>query len=541
MPKGIPKSGKRKLRTSFEVQRASETGNAFDAMPNLFELFKRRCEGDLPYLARDVLGYRYDPVIKQGFCDPLDLVHQRMEHTLRAPNRFKAIFVPRGTYKTTYVTICNSIKRLLKDPNDTILIANQVWNNSRKMLHAIKLHLEFNEKLTQAYGRFRSNVWSRDWIDIAQRTDYITNAKQPSINTAGLETAITSQHPKLIILDDIGGPENVTTSEQKQKVIDYIDRAIPLAGKYGELVLIGTFWASDDWYKYVIDKWLPRKDWDGRDLFAVLTMAIEDEQGNLAHPSVHDHETIAMFKETMDSFSFACQYMLNPVAAGNTLIDRNDVLLYQNLDRKDFDVYMTIDPAISLDRKKCWTGIVCGIPSYPNTLFIDEASRWKLLPSDLVTKVLEIVDRYKDPSGKTRVRIIGVEDAGFQKIYNGSVAQELRNRCIYNVPVVPLEPVGSKDGRILAMEPHFRHHQIFVREGLKDALYQYYHYPHIGLNNRDVIDATAFLPQILPPNLFYNPYGIIKAGQKMDPDERARREEVEEDMMVGAERGAERW
>jgi len=44
--------------------------------------------------------------------------------------------------------------------------------------------------------------------------------------------------------------ENITTADQKLKVIDYVDKTIPLVGTEGHVYVVGTPWAYDDVYQY---------------------------------------------------------------------------------------------------------------------------------------------------------------------------------------------------------------------------------------------------------------------------------------------------
>lgn len=483
---------------------------------------KERCQVDFQYLAQEILGYTYDDVKHKGFKGS-DPVHKLMLETMDANTRFKLMLFFRGSYKTTFMVV-KSVQRLIRDFEATILYSGDAWEHARNVGKEVRNHIMFNEKLIHLFGDFmpelnkKSNkTWNRDYWDIKQRKNP-TGSKEPSFATAGTEKEITGRHPDLLIFDDIVGPKNVTTADQRQKVIDYIIQAIPLLGITGELIMVGTPWAYDDAYHHVQTKWLGKIDADGSPLFSYAKMGIIDDNGEPTMPSVYNRAAIESLKGTIPSFEWACQYLCDPVAEGSTLINRRDILKYGGLpyDKiSNYDVWITIDPAISLDKKKCWTGIVCGIPVPPYYLYIDRAERLKVLPQDLIAAVLNIIDSYGG-----RVRAVGIEEQSFQKIYEGSLVNELRKR-MYESPgarriaVIPLVANDSKHSRIYALEPYFRHHQIYVQENCEHMLDQLNRYPRLSDHNLDLLDALAYQLQLLPPAILNNPYGIIKQEERV--------------------------
>lgn len=480
---------------------------------------KRRIETDLLFLARDILGYNLIQA-------PPNYVHQRMIMLDRRPERHHMGLFPRGTYKTTILTISKAIQLLCQNPNNTVTIANATGKQARKMLKEVQMHLRYNETLIGLYGPFyKRGAWRQDWCDIKQR-QYVAGVKEPSIDTCGADTGITGSHPLYLLMDDLVCRDNITTSDQKLKVIDFVNKALPLAGPEGHIYLVGTRWAFDDMYQYLIDKWLPQRSADGTPLFAYDCMGVVDEHDVPIMPDKYPLSVIEELKNTMPMLDFAALMMNNPSAGGNTMIDPADVLVYQTMKMQpdeDYEVYVTVDPAISLDPKKCYTGIICGIPRPPNNLYIDDARRLKMLPKDIIDEIIALIEKYEG-----HVRVVGIEDNAFQKTYNFSLEARLReimyqNPNFHNVTVRGLPWIDKKHRRIHCLETFFRAHQIYIREGsgititnprsrmngLEQLLYQVYHYPNLGDTNLDMIDALAYQPLVIPPILLHNPHGII--------------------------------
>jgi hypothetical protein len=349
-------------------------------------------------------------------------------------------------------------------------------------------------------------------------------SKEPSISTCGVGTEITGIHPTVIKCDDIIGPKNITTADQKQKVIDWINELLPILGNVGRLHIVGTPWDFDDGYAYMMENWLKKKDANGNDLFAFRRMGLRDPENDVESimPHKFGKAEIDQLYHTMPLDEFSKQIMCDPLNRDNTLIPLENIITYGRLPVKKeeyWEAFMAIDPGISLQKQKCWTGIVVGIPLPPFHLYIDTALRQKCLPSELLDLVIDTINQYQG-----RLRKIGVEDQSFQKIYEGSLINVVRERMWenpenHNIQVVPMK-ADNKLKRIYAIEPYFRHKQMYVKESLKDMIYQLSHYPHLSETNIDLLDSLGYLIRLLPPQALRNPYGIIKPGRESKQPDR---------------------
>ena len=147
------------------------------------EQVKYLCKNSLKFLCEQFLKYT-----------DWDACHEDLEIMLKRPARKKAILLPRGHLKSSFVTIAFSVQQMIKNPNIRILIANQVWDMSRKFLSEIKGHLEQSD-LKALFGEFISQRWNADEILIRQRT---MPKKEPTISTTGVEAETTGGHYDLI-------------------------------------------------------------------------------------------------------------------------------------------------------------------------------------------------------------------------------------------------------------------------------------------------------------------------------------------------------
>lgn len=199
------------------------------------------CRTNLKFLCKEILGMdKWD-----------DVLHDDLQNFLEKSGTHKLILVPRGHLKSSIVTVGWTIQQILIDPNETILIRNAVWDLSREFLKQISNYLK-SEMLTMIFGEFclPNSTWTKEVIEIAQKTDLVD--RQPTITTAGLETALTGRHFKLILDDDLVGQQNVTTKEQSQKVIQVYGDSENLLNAGGRHVIIGTRWANRDLYGHIL-------------------------------------------------------------------------------------------------------------------------------------------------------------------------------------------------------------------------------------------------------------------------------------------------
>lgn len=203
------------------------------------------CKTDLHYLAKEVLGYNR----------LTDHYHARMAQDIDTPNyKFKLLLHPRGHFKSTIGTEARSVKKLLVNPDERILLTNVKLANSRKFLRAIAHHFEANPRLRWLWREW----WIRQYAtpfhkaDMGDRLDWIVKntqdeftllrpneGREASITTGALDASMVSQHYSTILADDLVNREYVRTVEGVERSILYFKDLLDLLDPGGELCLIG--------------------------------------------------------------------------------------------------------------------------------------------------------------------------------------------------------------------------------------------------------------------------------------------------------------
>lgn len=456
--------------------------------PERAEQLKNICKDSLRFLCTQFLGYK-----------DWDLVHDDLEKFLRRPSKKKAILLPRGHLKSTFVTIAKSIQWILQNPNTRILVANQVWDMSRTFLREIKEQLE-RSPLKLIFGDFVSTKWNEDLIIVKQR---VKPLKEATITTTGVEAETTGGHFDKIILDDLTGLQNSQTPDQRDKTKRFRRSMINLLEPGGELYEIGTRWHLDDTFSVLFEKEIKYYDVMIRKVveqgkiifpkhFAKRFDPIRKDWQSTPDATCMDY--IDHLKESMPLDEFNAQYLNDPISS-ETQLFKPEMFKYWSQRPEGLYLAMAVDLAISEDRQSDRTAIVVtGMDHEWKPYVLDYlVGRWR--PGDLVNNVFEMQSRW-------RPHVVGMEVNGFQRTLKLACEEEMRKRRQYfPIEEIRTGPERSKENRIKSLEPFYRngvvHHAAWMRG--KDMENELQTFPK-GRHD-DIIDALSMTLPLLHPGM----------------------------------------
>lgn len=190
-------------------------------------------DADFYFFAKRLLGYK----------DLKRKTHHEAIKVLESDAHRKFIILPRGTFKSTLVSVAYPIWRLSKDPNLTIMLDSEVYTNSKNFLREIRQHMQSNELLRMVWGSWTGPVDNEGEMIIAQRT---RNRKEASITVGGIETVKVGQHYDCIIGDDYNSPKNSNSPEKCRQVIDHVRYNLNILNPGGEYCFAATRYAEND-------------------------------------------------------------------------------------------------------------------------------------------------------------------------------------------------------------------------------------------------------------------------------------------------------
>ncbi|MCR4260723.1 MAG: hypothetical protein NUV96_00030, partial [Candidatus Colwellbacteria bacterium] len=300
----------------------------------------------------------------------------------------KLLLEPRGTLKSTCVTVAYPLQLMLKYPDIRILIDSEKSTISKNFLASIKGHIETNPKFRDLskylYGKYpnpntnKEEKWTSTEIVSAIRQN--KSIKEPTISCGGVDVVKVGMHYDIIIVDDPVSDNNTGTREQIEKVIQHYKLLLSLLEPNGKLIIIGTRWDFGDLYGYIID--------NHAKYFDILIRKAVLSDGSLLYPERLSHAFLEEQKESQGSYIFSCQYLNEPIPREDATFRwdhfREWIGSYENdklqissqrkytgestsveeegMKTKLVNIFMTVDPAISQSTTADFTAIVvCGV------------------------------------------------------------------------------------------------------------------------------------------------------------------------------------
>lgn len=399
-------------------------------------------------LASAVLGYEVVP----GLHDRMIAHEQQHKKSL--------LLAFRGSGKTTVTTVTGSIGALLRDRNVRILIASKTQSNAEDMLKEIKTQIETNETLKEIFGELiGSGRWDLSGIEVAGRT---LPAKEPTINTIGVQGSAASKHYDIIHADDLVDEPNTLTPLQRQRLQDWVykvldpcllppDEECPWRG---QAHYKGTRYADKDLYGYQIENEMAGE--------RTLIIPVRGWDGASAWPARYPLAWIQEKERTLGSIRFGSQFRCDTEAMKGRIFKYDDCLQHgidEYPDASELLFYLGVDPATGEDGSDDGAWVVIGrSPKRWHDIWVWDYFHGQVGFGAQGEKTIEFGRRYKP-------RRTGVEANGYQK----TQFRKVRDEAPW-LKVVPVTTEVSKtvrgfrlSGRFEARNVHFlrgHHHDL---------------------------------------------------------------------------------
>lgn len=420
---------------------------------------------DLYSFGRNVLGYaEMSEQPHRLMCDSVEHGGLRQLHLW-----------PRGTFKSSAITIGYTLYKLAQDANLRVLIANVTLQGAKSFMREIKGHYERNDKLKEIVGNQvnTESKWTETEIIIKGRRK---NLKEPSIQVAGVGQSLVGQHYDLIILDDLVDKDSINTPEQIEKTKTWFRLALSLLEPDGQVIVIGTRYHYADLYAWLIDEHSAE--------YNPQVHAIYDSDGNSIFPSRFTPQGIESIRREQGSFIFSCQYLNNPVDDETAKFKKANLLYYTDdqLTGKQLYTTLTVDRAYSLNKTADFTGITIRSVDLDNNWWVRYAVRHKAHEGEIIAKIFDLKNHF-------RVDKVGIEQKAFNDTLRPVLEEEMRRRNDFFL-VEELKGLTSKIARIESLVPRFESRSIFIKRDMTDLEEELLRFPSGG--HDDLIDSLAY-------------------------------------------------
>lgn len=303
--------------------------------------------------------------------------------------------MPRGTLKSSVITIAFTIQWLLNFQEDRVLIDSEVFEKSKGFLAEIKGHYQDSEGLRKVYytiyGRYPdekktqynpqgTEVWSTEKIVLTCRS---RQRKEPSIDCSGIGVSKNGMHYDLVLMDDLHSEQNTKTAEQIETAKEHYKLMYSLLEPGHPAIVIGTRWNYDDLYQMIID--------EEQEEFNFITRSAESPDGELFYEKRLNAKELGKFRKKLGPYLYSCQYMNNPID-DETATFKKSMFKYikaATLEGTKINWYGLVDPSWK-GEKSDYAVIMIGGMDSKGQIYCRFIYRQKMTYAEIVKKMFEI-------------------------------------------------------------------------------------------------------------------------------------------------------
>jgi len=423
------------------------------------------------------------------------------------------IAAPRGEAKSTFCTQLFPLWCIAKRAQHYILVLMDAFDQAAVMVEAIKAELEANPRLALDFPEIcgQGRVWKEGVI--VTKSGVKVQGFGSGKRLRGLRHG--PHRPGLALLDDIENDENVKNPEQRDKLENWVDKAVMNVGAADgslHVIYIGTtlhydgvllrkvrnpLWRAVKFASIV--RWPDNMDlwerWeeilrnDGQEAAQAWydSHQVEMETGAaVSWPEVRPLLALMKLRVKIGTSAFDSEQQNDPISSEDALFGA-PVFWVSALPEWVF--FGAVDPSLGkTNRSRDPSAVlVGGLNRATGILDIVEASIKRRLPDRIIADVIALEATYKC------VRW-AVESVQFQEFFR---TQLVAQSAAAGVPVaaVPVIPHTDKALRIERLQPHVANGLIRFHQSQRVLLDQLRHFPMVdhddGLDALEMLWATA--------------------------------------------------
>jgi hypothetical protein len=319
------------------------------------------------------------------------------------------------------------------------------------------------------------------------------------------------RRPRIAILDDPQDTEDAKSDTVLDNDWRWFLSDVMFLGQHTRIFLIGNNLGE----KCIVERAFASASELG---FQTRKIATLNEQGESTWPEMFPIESIEKQKENYRRLGqidiWMREKMCEATSAENRVFDRNDFIRYSPLylDNviKNTNLFLTVDPASSINKSACYRAICVNCVTEDNRWIIVDFpyGRWgsDVFIDELFNTVIRWTPHYR---GQRRVPV-GIEKGHFKQILEPFIYKEMQRRNVF-FDIVPIEHIkaGTKLERVKMLAPRFKAKTIMLPEGaswLAELETELLGTTQDGFKSLfvDLIDALAMQQQIAKPPVLGN-------------------------------------
>lgn len=375
------------------------------------------------------------------------------------PGPWKIFLAPRGSGKSTILTIVDSVAQALWDRDIRILLASRVKDQAKDILTEIQGCFE-GDHFCELFGELKGEKWGTGEATIKGRTK---KWKEPTWLSAGADGPVTSKHFDLIKMDDLTDDKNSRTEGERHKIFTFVYKTLTPTlmevrddGQAGQVQVVGTRYHPQDIYSHMIEN----DPNFGPDNVCVIPALVNEKTGEPDYkgvsvvPEILSTKGLRRKKVAMGSANFDSQFqqttkrMQGDIFKGEYFKSFEEDNFHELIKRLELKVWAACDLAIAERQiNDEYADVVIGVDDRDPVvthIYILSVFHGRIPYSAQIARAEYIFDTW-DP-----IRF-GIESNAFQSERLHSVYRELSadigDRC---VPVMTLKDKVSRAWKLSA-------------------------------------------------------------------------------------------
>lgn len=487
-----------------------------------------RCRTDLALFCKTF----FPKIFNSEFCSFHDEVFQTLQDYVMNRKDEKYYYVrgaPRGHGKSQILTFGFPLWCICYNYGKNILIVSDTNEQAMQFVCAIRDELEENEVLRDTFGDLAGGrVWTNTKIQTSNKMQIVGKGAQQKLR--GIK--YRQYRPDIIIVDDLENDESVETEAQRQKLLNWFQKAlIPCGSTTEKIIYIGTILN----YESLLNKILTLPEysmWDRKKYQAVIkfsesplwdewetilknedipcpaqqakTFFLQHREEMLAGTEVlwadkqEDYYYDLMLMRIMNPDAFDSEYQNDPVSESQRDF-KEEWFQYWEILPEIRDIYIACDPSLAKRDKADKSAIITLGRGKDNFLYVIEADVQRRKPDKIIDDLISKCITYQG-----MLRKVGIEAVQFQFFF----AQECGRRALAQniaLPIEPMQNMSDKALRIKGLIPFVKNGYIKFNREQKRLLDELRRFPK---GSDDAMDALKMAVDLVFPNGSGHPTGF---------------------------------
>lgn len=393
-------------------------------------------------------------------------VHKRWAEEAESSHKRKLFLKPRGTYKSTLFTVSYILWRLVKNPNERILICNATNDNSEAFLREITSHLIRNKRFIEIFGKLIDERASK--VSSITLTNRTVHSKEPSISCIGVLGNLVSSHYSLIIADDLCNAADRESESIRAKKKAWYQDLLSILDPDGDIQVIGTPWHFSDLYSF-IENDLNTKLRPEEQYFIVKEGCYLEDNSTPRFPDILPIDVLERLKIEKGPLEFSAQYMVKVMPAESQVFFEEDFKTFEYLGLNrvldngkvaEIDFVGYCDLSIGKSKSSDFTGLATLGKGKDGTVYIIDIVLERMPPDRTMETIFvkHKIFNYKS---------YGVESNVFQSLFSEQMKKYSASTQSY-LPIIEVGHSANKQLRIQSLQPLIKQGVLKIRSDWRD-------------------------------------------------------------------------